>query len=430
MPASSLPLAATATQLRNGEIELTDFINQLCDRIDAAEPGIQALLPEAERRSRLLAEAIEMRERYPDPAKRPLLYGVPVGVKDVLRVDGFATRAGSRLPTSLFAGPEAECVTLLRAAGALILGKTVSTEFAFFEPGPTRNPRNVEHTPGGSSSGSAAAVAADYCPLALGTQTIGSTIRPAAYCGIVGFKPSFGRISTQGLVFCAPSLDTIGLFTQDVEGMALAAALLCKNWQPALTATSLPVLGVPEGPYLQQASPEALTAFETQISTLANNGYRICRVEALSDIAEINARHTRIVAGEMAQEHAAWFAEYEQLYRPRTVDIIREGQRIAPGELASALEGRAKLRRELQALMEQHDIDLWICPPTTGSAPVGITTTGNPIMDLPWTHAGLPALTIPTHYTPENLLFGLQIIGGAGKDEYLLACAQGIAGLY
>jgi Asp-tRNA(Asn)/Glu-tRNA(Gln) amidotransferase A subunit family amidase len=430
MSVSSLPLATIATQLRSNQLDLTNFINHLCDTIDASEPTIQALLPEAARRSRLRAETIELQERYPDPAHRPALYGIPVGIKDILRVDGLPTQAGSHLPASLFAGPEAVSVTQLRTAGALILGKTVSTEFAYFEPGPTRNPRNPGHTPGGSSSGSAAAVAANYCPLALGTQTIGSTIRPAAFCGIVGFKPSFERISTQGIIFCARSLDNIGLFTQDVEGMVLAASLLCHNWQPAHSVTRLPVLGIPDGPYLQQASPEARAAFEHQIDILEDNGYKTCNIDALPDIAEINARHVRIIAAEMAREHESWFAEYEALYRPRTTNIIRQGQHIASEAYMSALAGRAKLREELQSLMTQHSIDLWICPPAIGTAPAGINATGDPIMDLPWTHAGLPALNIPTHYTSENLPFGLQIVGAAGGDEYLLACAQGMADLF
>src|SRR5690606_13419755 len=139
--------------------------------------------------------------RVPARKRYPPLYGALVGVKDVFHVDGFVTRAGSKLPPELFAGPEAVCVKRLREAGALIAGKTVTTEFAFFEPGPTRNPHNVAHTPGGSSSGSAAAVAAGMCNLALGTQTIGSVIRPAAYCGIIGFKPSLNRIPTEGLVY-------------------------------------------------------------------------------------------------------------------------------------------------------------------------------------------------------------------------------------
>ena len=169
-----------------------------------------------------------------------------MGVKDIIRVDGFPTRAGSRLPPHLFAGPQAACVTALRRAGALVLGKTVTTEFAGFEPGPTANPHRPGHTPGGSSSGSAAAVAAGYCPLALGTQTIGSVIRPAAFCGIVGFKPSLGRIATAGLVDFSPAVDTVGIFTQDLAGMGSVAAVLCGEWRRR-TEADKPVLGVPLG---------------------------------------------------------------------------------------------------------------------------------------------------------------------------------------
>src|SRR5205807_802532 len=251
---SPAPLAATAAALRSGQLDLLTYIDEVCNRIDAAEPLIHALLPEPGRRQRLLSEAEALQKRFPDPVSRPPLYGILLGVKDIFHVDGFPTRAGSQLPTELFAAPEAACVTLLRNAGALILGKTISAEFAWIEPGPTRNPYNLEHTPGGSSSGSAAAVAAGFCPLALGTQTIGSTIRPAAFCGIVGFKPTYGRISTDGLIKCAESVDTVGLFTQDVAGIALVASLLCEGWQAVeiSESTQLPGLGVPDGPYLTQ----------------------------------------------------------------------------------------------------------------------------------------------------------------------------------
>src|SRR5258706_6494819 len=219
------------TILRNNQLDLLAYIDDICNRIDAAEPHIHALLAEPERRSRLIADAVALEARFPDPASRPPLYGIPLGIKDMFHVDGFLTRAGSRLPPELFSGPEAACVRNLRDAGALILGKTISTEFAYFEPGPTRNPHNLEHTPGGSSSGSAAAVAAGFCPLALGTQAIGSTIRPAAFCGIVGFKPTYKRISTKGWILSSEALEHVGIFTQDLAGMELAASLLCQNWQ-------------------------------------------------------------------------------------------------------------------------------------------------------------------------------------------------------
>ena len=307
----STPLVDIATALRSGQLDLLTYIDEVCQRIDAYEPHIYALVPEPDRRTRLLHEAAALQKRFPDPASRPPLYGILLGVKDVFYANGFPTQAGSQLPPELFTGSEASCVTKLRDAGALLLGKTITTEFAYFEPGPTRNPHNLEHTPGGSSSGSVAAVAAGFCQLALATQTIGSTIRPAAFCGIVGFKPSYGRIPTDGLILCSASIDTIGFFAQDVAGIALVAPLLCNDWRPA-TGDNMPVLGVPEGPYLDQASSEGRAAFGKQVMLLEQAGYRVRHIEAMHDIDAIAIRHRHIVAAEMAQVHAAWFASYEK----------------------------------------------------------------------------------------------------------------------
>ena len=265
------PLVSTAAALRTGQTDLVGYINRLCDHIDAVEPQVQALVPEPDRRARLLSEAQALLERYPDTNQRPPLFGIPFGVKDIYQADGFETRAGSQVPPAALVGPEADSVTLLRVNGALVLGKTVTTEFAFFEPGPTRNPHNLAHTPGGSSSGSAAAVAAGITPLTLGTQTIGSVIRPAAYCGVVGFKPTYNRISPEGLLFFSRSVDHVGLFTQDVIGMQLAASVLSKDWQ-SYSAGGKPVLGIPEGPYLAQASAEALKAFEATSYAFGRRG--------------------------------------------------------------------------------------------------------------------------------------------------------------
>lgn len=420
------PLAATAKALRTNELDLLAYINDICARIDAAEPHIQALLPQPQRRERLLAQAEALQAHFPDPASRPPLYGIPVGVKDLFNVDGFPTQAGSQLPASLFDGPEAVCVRALRQAGALIVGKTVSTEFAYFEPGPTRNPHNLAHTPGGSSSGSAAAVAAGLCPLALGTQTIGSTIRPAAFCGIVGFKPSYDRIPTAGLIKCAESLDTAGFFTQDVAGVDLAASLLCDNWRRVEPAHK-PVLGVPEGAYLAQASAEGLAAFERQLRSLAAAGYSVMRVAALEQIEAINRRHLTIVCAEMAQVHASWFAQYESLYRPRTAAAIREGQSVDAENLTRARAGRIQLRAALEALMDRYGIDVWVAPAAPGSAPEGIHTTGNAVMNLPWTHAGLPVLSLPAGRAENGLPLGLQCIGAFMADEQLVAWAADLA---
>ncbi len=329
LPAS---LAITTDALRKNELDLFTYVDEICKRIDEAEPQLHALLPETDRRMRLRADAQALQARFPDPATRPPLYGVPVSIKDVFFVDGFPTRAGSNLPAEVFVGAEAPCVTMLREAGAIILAKTVSTEFAYFEPGPTRNPHNLAHTPGGSSSGSAVAVVVGFCPLALGTQTIGSTIRPAAFCGVVGFKPSYGRIPTDGIIPCSPS-----------------------------------------------------------------------------------------------EVHTHWFAQYASLYRPRTVAAIREGQTVDAGELAAAREGRIKLRADLEVTMAQHAIDIWVCPSAPGPAPEGISSTGSPLMNLPWTHAGLPAISLPAGQASNGLPLGLQCIATFMADERLIAWAEPIA---
>lgn len=423
LPAS---LAITTDALRKNELDLFTYVDEICKRIDEAEPQLHALLPETDRRMRLRADAQALQARFPDPATRPPLYGVPVGIKDVFFVDGFPTRAGSNLPAEVFVGAEAPCVTMLREAGAIILAKTVSTEFAYFEPGPTRNPHNLTHTPGGSSSGSAVAVVVGFCPLALGTQTIGSTIRPAAFCGVVGFKPSYGRIPTDGIIPCSPSVDTVGFFTQDVVSAAIVAPLLCGNWQPG-EATRKPVLGVPEGPYLTQASEEALVAFTKQLAQLEHAGYTIRHVTIMNDIEEIIQRHMRMVFAEMAQVHTHWFAQYASLYRPRTVAAIREGQTVDAGELAAAREGRIKLRADLEVTMAQHAIDIWVCPSAPGPAPEGISSTGSPLMNLPWTHAGLPAISLPAGQASNGLPLGLQCIATFMADERLIAWAEPIA---
>jgi Asp-tRNA(Asn)/Glu-tRNA(Gln) amidotransferase A subunit family amidase len=419
-------LASVSAALRSGELDLFDYIESVCDKLDAVNPQIQAFLPEPNRRTRLRKDAEDLAQQYSLPEDRPALYGVVIGVKDIFRVDGFTTRAGSELPPALFDGTEAFCVQALRKAGALVLGKTVTTEFAYFEPGPTRNPHNLDYTPGGSSSGSAAAVAAGMCSLALGTQTIGSVIRPAAFCGVVGFKPSYGRIDPSGVIFIAPSLDHVGLFTQDVEGMILAASVLCKDWRTSDTER-LPVLGIPDGLYLRQASPEALQAFEAQIARLEDAGYTIRRIPMLEDIAEITQQHRALMAGEMAQIHRDWFAQYESLYRPRTREFIQTGQQVTADILSANRDAQMRLRSELEMRMKAEGIDLWISPAAKGTATEGIQSTGDPVMSFLWTFAGLPTVSVPAGYDADGLPFGLQCIAGYMQDEQLLAWDEPIA---
>ncbi len=397
-----------------------DALESLEARFTAREPSLQAFLPEEGRFERLQRETDALLEQYPDPDARPLLFGVPVGIKDNFHVEGFPTRAGSRLPPEQLRGPEGPAVAALRANGALILGKTVSTEFAYFAPGPTRNPHHPERTPGGSSSGSAAAVAAGLCDLALGTQTIGSILRPAAFCGVVGFKPSYGRISTEGVVPLAPSLDHVGTFTPDVKGAALAARLLCQDWKPAVQKRR-PVLGVPEGPYLSRPSEEGQIHFHAACKRLTEAGFEIWSMPAMPDFEEIEARHRRLVAAEAARVHHEWFRRYRSLYAPQTADLIKRGQNVTAEEMERDLAGLETLRRDLTASMDAHGIDLWLSPPALGPAPRGLASTGDPIMNLPWTHAGLPTLGLPAGLSAEGLPMGLQIAGRWWEDAALLA---------
>ena len=424
---NSVPLARTVDALKKGEMDLISFVDDMCDRVKDLDARVEALLPEDGRKSRLRREAKELRERFPNPEGRPPLYGALIAVKDIFHMAGFVTRAGSSVPPGLFEGPEATWITWLREAGALILGKSVTTEFAYFEPGPTRNPHNLKHTPGGSSSGSAAAVAAGFCTLAFGTQTVGSVIRPAAFCGIVGFKPTLHRIPSRGLVYFSRTVDHVGMFTQDMPGMGLAAGVLCQAWRQVPAPESLPVLGIPVGPYLEQTETEALNSFDQHLTRLERIGCTVKKVPIFSDIQEINHLHTTIISAEFALEHQEIYAVHAGLYRPRTAEMIEMGKKVDDEALSAARKNCNKLRAHLQVLMDREGIDLWVCPSATGPAPEGIHATGNPNMNLPWTHAGMPVITLPVEATHEGLPLGLQFVGPFGADEYLLAWCQMIA---
>ena len=420
-------LTETLAALRLGEVDLQEYILKVCERIERNEGQLRALEPEEGRRERLLGEADALQKRFPSLQQRPPLYGVLVGVKDIFHAEGLVTRGGTALPSELFVGREAACVAALCRAGALVLGKTVTTEFAYMASGPTCNPHNTGHTPGGSSSGSAAAVAAGYCPVALGSQTVGSVVRPAAFCGIVGLKPSFDRIATEGILYFSRSVDTVGLFTQDVAGMRAVAGVVCGEWGQGVEPDR-PVLGVPEGPYLVQASEEALDALERQVKQLEATGFAVRRVPLLEDIEDINKRHRQLIAAEFAQVHEKWFADYGKLYRPVTAEIIREGQQVATEALERGRAGRAALRREMEGQMEARGVHVWICPAATGTAPEGLEYTGDPCMNLPWTHAGLPALTLPAGKGENGLPLGLQCCAAFGRDEELLAWGEMLQG--
>ncbi len=420
-------LTELSDSFRNNRFSARDYLKKLEGLFVDRDPVVKAFVPEVTDRFELIRrELAQLESKYEDPFSRPPLFGIPVGVKDIFHVEGFTTRAGSRLPPDLFSGPEARCVSILKSAGAIVLGKTVTTEFAYFAPGPTRNPHNLEHTPGGSSSGSAAAVAAGLCPLSLGTQTIGSVLRPASYCGVVGFKPSHGRIPLEGVIPLAPSLDQVGFFTADVEGAMLVASIICQGWKEKQEPPPF-VFAIPEGPYLEKASEEGMRHFRHVCDRLSGFGFDIRAIEMLSDFEEIAERHNALVAAEAAMVHREWFGTYPESYHEKTAELIRRGQVIDSDFLDVCRDGRKQLRAIIMNEMEQNGFSVLLAPAAVGSAPQGLASTGDPVMNLPWTYAGLPALSIPSGVSRGGLPMGLQLVGPWMGDEAFLAQARRVA---
>lgn len=406
--------------LHSEELQVEEHITKILKQIEEKDSKINSFLPEKNREERLQKEAKELEKRFPNPKNRPPLFCVPIGIKDIVNIDGFETKCGSNLPAELFKGKEASFVTKLKNAGAIILGKTVTTEFAYFEPGPTRNPHNLKHTPGGSSSGSAAAVAAGIVPLAFGTQTIGSIIRPATFCGVVGFKPSFDRIAKDGVVPFSVSADHIGIFSQTIEMAELAASVLCDNWNNNIDFKKDKLtIGLVSRNYIKQADQEMINFYEEKIKEFQDLGHTIVEVDIFGDIEKINTAHRKMNAAEFAEVHEEWFENYENLYRPKTKELILDGKKITIGELSEARLGRIKFRNNIERLKKENGIDVWLSPAAPGEAPEGMAT-GSPLMNLPWTYSGLPVITLPLGKSKNNLPLGLQFTGSFMQDEELL----------
>ena len=250
---SECSLAKITDALKAGEITPFDILNECCKRFKEVDYKIKSFLPETvnceklEKNLKALTESVDsISDKYP-------FLGIPIGIKDIFHIEGYQTKAGSLLPPEILTGNESSLVTKIKNFGGLIFGKTVTTEFAYFKAGKTRNPHNIEHTPGGSSSGSAAAVAAGIVPFSIGTQTIGSIIRPASYCGIYGFKPSQKRLPTDGIIPFSPTVDQVGFFAQDLKSIGYASAILCKDWKKEEFGFGNIKIGIPADEYLNQA---------------------------------------------------------------------------------------------------------------------------------------------------------------------------------
>ncbi|MDR2695123.1 MAG: amidase [Deltaproteobacteria bacterium] len=405
---------------------LAQAYTRLLERIALLDPVLRVFEGGAPDMKQVLEECALLADRWPHPSRRPPLFGLPVGVKSVMRVAGRQIRCGSLLPADLFAGEEAALVSQLREAGAIILGHTASAEFAYFEPAPTCNPHHCGHTPGGSSSGSAAGVAAGFFSIGVGTQTVGSVIRPASYCGVTGFKPSYERLPLDGVIPFSRSMDHPGFFGVGPREIAAVMAALDAQWRQAALPRALR-LALPTGPYLHCALPQSASWLrirtEAVAARLEKQGCFLELVElpCLENIHELCKRHEVLIAAEAAQTHQEWFARFAPLYRPRTAELIQRGRRAAPEDVEEARASRLELRRRLHELMEEHKVDFWISPSSVGEADAALYGTGSPIMNLPWTHAGLPTLSLPLGRGAQGLPLGMQLVGGFGQDEEVLA---------
>jgi Asp-tRNA(Asn)/Glu-tRNA(Gln) amidotransferase A subunit family amidase len=367
------------------------------------------------------------------------LHGLPIGIKDIIDTADYPTERGTVLHHGRRPDRDATLVSLLKEAGAIILGKTVSTEMAVYAPGKTRNPHNLEHTPGGSSSGSAAAVAAAMAPLAVGTQTNGSVIRPASYCGVYGFKPSFGRISRHGVLEQSPPLDTVGVFARDLDDLAMIADVLMRfdAQDAAMSPVAPPRLAdvlaadVPLGlhfvfvrtPAWEQVEPQTKDALREFIDAVNDTREKTIDVIDLPPpFAELYEDHRKVMEGDLARS----FADEYRRGKSELSDVLREmierGQQVSDAEYDAALARRADYNALLDEFFDEYDAIL--TPATPGPAPAGVEATGSPIMSTIWTFCGTPALSLPVFRSTQGLPFGIQAVGPVDEDARLLRNAR------
>ncbi|WP_051251389.1 amidase [Paenibacillus harenae] len=401
------------------KVSLTDYLTNLYCRYSTVEPYVNAFIPEENFKARLFSDVSSLLEKFPNQNERPAFFGILFAIKDLIHVNDFPTRAGSKLPSNALTTSEGSFISNLRSMGALFAGKTVTEEFAYHSVTPTRNPHNIEHTPGGSSAGSAASVAAGICPIAVGTQTLRSVIAPASFCGVVGFKPSYARVAIDGIILLSPSFDTIGFFTQDIESMQFACSHFIPNWH-AFHSDKKPILGVPNGMYMNFMSDDVRRAFENQLKLLEQAGYSIRNVDMPWDDAFIAGdAMIRMVQAEMSQVHESWFRQYEHLYGSSVREAIKHGQTVPLEELDQYRVGQMKLRIDLEQAKMKNGIDLWVSPAQGGVAPKGFERTGWAGMTAIWSYAGLPTVSIPLTKI-DGMPLGFQCIDSHGNDEALL----------
>lgn len=413
--------ATEATRLIGARKLTAEALTRAClERIDACEPQIGAW--ECIDRELALAQARAV-DRGPH---RGLLHGLPLAVKDLIDTRDLPTAYGSRIYSGHRPSWDAACVALARAAGAAVLGKTVTTEFATFHPGRTANPVNPAHTPGGSSSGSAAAVAACMVPLAFGTQTAGSIIRPAAFCGVVGYKPTFGTISRAGVKLLAESLDTVGALARTVPDCALLVAAVSGRSSLVLgrPLERPPRIGVCRTFEWSEAQPETVAAIDEAARSLARSGAAMRETTLPVRFAGLVAAQTDVMNYEQARSLACEWLFHRDALSERLQETLQTGQQCSGPRYDAALALAATCRQTLPDLFD--DVDVLLAPSTRGEAPVGLQATGDPLFCRMWTLLHAPCVHVPFARGPNGLPVGVQVIGRIGGDAELLAAADWI----
>ena len=413
----SLSARDAARKIAAGRLSAATLVAACLERIAARESVVGAwhhLDPHA---------ALAAARRCDASSPRGPLHGVPIAVKDLIDTVDMPTGYGSTIYEGHRPAADAACVALARAAGAIVLGKTVTTEFACFTAGKTANPHNPAHTPGGSSSGSAAAVAARMVPLAFGTQTAGSIIRPAAYCGVVGFKPSFGVIARAGVKPLADSLDTIGTMARNVADAAFLAGIL--GGRPGLREVAMPAVpprfGLYRTPIWEDAEPSTVAALDHARAALERAGAQIAEIAVPPEHRGLTAAQERVMGFELVQGLA-----YERLQRsaelsPPLAQLLDVGMTIGADAYDAARTETAAAREQLDQFFGP--CQAMLAPAAPGEAPAGLGYTGNPVFSRMWTLLGVPCVTLPGLWDDTGLPIGIQLIGRPGHDAELMAVA-------
>jgi amidase len=394
----------TLTQWLNASRKTRELALQPClDRIREMDPSIHAWVQVSPQR----------------PTGNGKLSEIPFGVKDIIETRGLSTEYGSPIYKGRIGTADAAIIREMRRRGAILLGKTQTTAFAYRTPTPTRNPRDLEHTPGGSSSGSAAAVASGMVPVAIGEQTLGSVLRPASYCGITGFKPSYGLLSMEGVLPLAKSLDTLGFFTHTPADML---ALWGSMEQPAGRAEDF-ALGAPEP--MPEVEPAMAAAFQNALSRLRDAGASIRSIDIAGMLAKLYDAANTVMFYEGARFHQQRFNEYGSRLAD-LADLIREGLQISVERYDEARRYIAECKARLAEFYKVTPVIL--VPAATGPAPLGLASTGDPRMNAPWTSLGTPAISIPMPIAT-GLPLGLQLTADHGQDARVLRTAVRVLGM-